>query len=89
MKHCKAIEQQLSIQLTPDCGPVSCYQKNRPFVLYIKPHKGDNDIWYFDTEVYQIEGLGRFYLGIANHIKILECSELEQYVSTFVKENLK
>ena len=52
------------------------------------PHKGDNSIWYFDTEVYQMEGIGRFYLGLANHIKILQAPELEQYVATFVKENL-
>ena len=55
----------------------------------IKPHKGDNNIWYFDTEVYQMEGIGRFYLGLANHIRILQAPELEQYVATFVKENLK
>ena len=27
--------------------------------------------------------------GLANHIKILQASELEQYVATFVKENLQ
>jgi len=54
----------------------------------IKPHKGDNNIWYFDTEVYQMEGIGRFYLGLANHIKILQAPELKQYVATFVKEFL-
>jgi len=36
-----------------------------------------------------MEGIGRFYLGLANHIKILQAPELEQYVATFVKENLK
>ena len=35
-----------------------------------------------------MEGIGRFYLGLANHIKILNAHELEQYVATFVKENL-
>jgi hypothetical protein len=55
----------------------------------IKPHKGDNNIWYFDTEVYQMEGIGRFYLGLANHIKILQAPELEKYVATFVKENFQ
>ena len=55
----------------------------------IKPHKGDNNIWYFDTEVYQMEGIGRFYLGLANHIKILQAPELEKYVAAFVKENLQ
>jgi len=28
-------------------------------------------------------------MGLANHIKILQAPELEQYVATFVKENLK
>ena len=55
----------------------------------IKPHKGDNNIWYFDTEVYQMEGIGRFYLGLANHIKILQAPDLEKYVATFVKDILK
>ena len=58
-------------------------------VAILMPHKGDNNIWYFDTEVYQMEGIGRFYLGLANHIKILQAPELEQYVAAFVKENLK
>ncbi len=55
----------------------------------IKPHKGDNNIWYFDTEVYQMEGIGRFYLGLANHIKILQAPELEKFVFTFIEDNLR
>ena len=35
-----------------------------------------------------MEGIGRFYLGLANHIKILQAPELENYVATFVNENL-
>ena len=49
----------------------------------VKPHKGDDNIWYFDTEVYQLEGVGRFYMGLANHIKILDAPELKQYVKDF------
>ena len=56
---------------------------------FIKPHKGDDNIWYFDTDVYQIEGVARFYIGLANHIKILNAPELEQYVNTFTKNFLK
>ena len=55
---------------------------------YVKPHKEDDNIWYFDTEVYQQEGVGRFYMGLANHIKILEAPELATYVSDFCKEYL-
>ena len=46
--------------------------------------------WHeLDTDAYEMAGLGRFYLGQANHIKILHGLELEQYVAAFVKENLK
>jgi hypothetical protein len=36
-----------------------------------------------------VEGFGRFYLGLANHIKILNAPELEQFVSTFANDNLQ
>ena len=56
---------------------------------FIKPHKGDDNIWYFDTDVYKIEGVARFYIGLANHIKILNAPELEKFVASFVKDNLQ
>ena len=28
-------------------------------------------------------------MGLANHIKVLQAPELEQYVATFVKDNLQ
>ena len=56
---------------------------------FIKPHKGDDNIWYFDTNIYQVEGLARFYIGLANHIKILKAPELEKFIASFVKENLQ
>ena len=56
---------------------------------FIKPLKGDDNIWYFDTDVYQIEGLARFYIGLANHIKILNAPELEKFIASFVKDNLQ
>ena len=36
-----------------------------------------------------MEGIGRFYLGLANHIKILQAPELEKFIASFVKDNLK
>lgn len=49
---------------------------------------GDSNQWILDTDVYQIEGIARFYIGLANHIRILECPELIDYVKQFVNENL-
>ena len=54
----------------------------------IKPHKGDENIWYFDCDVYAIEGIGRFYMGLANHIKILKAPELTAFVKTYVSNYL-
>ena len=55
---------------------------------YITPHKGDANIWYFDTNVNKLEGVGRFYIGLANRIKILDAPELEAYIKEFTKTYL-
>lgn len=52
----------------------------------ITPCKGDDNIWYLSTTVYALQGIGRFYIGLANHIKILHGPELQSYVKEF-KEN--
>ena len=32
----------------------------------------DDNIWMLDTQVYRMEGLGRFYMGLAGEIQIIE-----------------
>ncbi len=55
---------------------------------YLKVHKGDENIWYFDTDVCRLEGIGRFYIGLANHITILEGEPLKQYAAEYAKNYL-
>ena len=55
---------------------------------YLKGHKGDENIWYFDTDVCRLEGIGRFYIGLANHITILEGDPLKQYAAEYAKKYL-
>lgn len=55
---------------------------------YITGQKGDENIWFFTTNVCHIEGVGRFYMGLANHIHILEGEELKKYVAEFSKKYL-
>ena len=55
---------------------------------YISPNKSDENIWYFNAPVYQMAGIGRFYMGLANRIKILNAPELEQYVKDYCKKYL-
>ena len=44
--------------------------------------------WIFETDVCKLEGVGRFVIGLADHIKILEGQELFQYIYNFTKDNL-
>ena len=41
--------------------------------------------WILDTDVYRIEGIGRFYIGLAEHIKILDAPELKAYAQEYRK----
>ena len=47
--------------------------------------KKDPSVWYYTTNVYSIYGIGRFYVGLANHITILDCPELKAYVEDYKK----
>ena len=55
---------------------------------FITAHKGDNNIWYFTTDVCRMEGIGRFYIGLANHIRILEGDELKKYAKEYAEKYL-
>ena len=54
----------------------------------IAPCKGNENVWYLTTTVFAIEGIARFYLGLAHHIKILEAPELKAYVDDFKEKYL-
>lgn len=54
----------------------------------LQQHKGDENIWYYDAKVYRVEPIARFYLGLANRIKILDSPELTAFVKKFVADNL-
>lgn len=54
----------------------------------ISPCKGDGNVWYLSTTVYALQGIGRFYIGLANHIKILDAPELQEYVNDFKEKFL-
>ena len=54
----------------------------------IFPCKGDENMWYLSTMVYALQGIGRFYIGLANHIKIIDSPELQDYVKDFKEKYL-
>lgn len=52
---------------------------------FISKHKGDDNIWYFDTKVYALEGIGRFCIGLSDHIEIVNSPELKKYLADFTQ----
>ena len=56
---------------------------------HVVADKKDNDAWYYEADIYKIEGIGRFYIGLANHIEILEGKELKAYAQEYAEKYLK
>lgn len=48
----------------------------------------DADRWILETEVYRMEGLGRFYLGLAAEIEIIDAPGLKEYAAAYCKDNI-
>lgn len=46
----------------------------------------DPNMFYLDTHVYSMSGIGRFYIGLAEHIKIIEGPELKQWVKDYISK---
>jgi hypothetical protein len=45
--------------------------------------------WIFEADVCKLEGAGRFVIGLADQIKILEGDELKGYITNFTNQFLK
>ena len=44
----------------------------------------DEEHWQLDTEIYRLEGVGRFVIGIANDITIVEGDALRKYMKEYL-----
>ena len=44
----------------------------------------DEEHWLLDTEIYRLEGVGRFVIGIANDITIIEGDSLRDYLKEYL-----
>jgi hypothetical protein len=71
--------QVAGIQAVPYTGGV---------VVNFVSKKGDENVWYFNTDICRIEGIGRFYIGLAGHIQILEGDELKKYATEYARKYL-
>lgn len=49
---------------------------------------GDENVYIYSTKVYSLQYIGRFYIGLADHIKILDAPELKDFVKDFKEKYL-
>lgn len=49
----------------------------------------EGDRWILETLVSGMEGVGRFVIGLAHEIKVIDSPALENYINNFVKEYLQ
>ena len=47
-----------------------------------------NGNWLFTTDVYNLAGVARFYIGLANSIQIVNAPELQAYIKEYVRQYL-
>ena len=46
----------------------------------------DGSHWLYEADVYKLEGVGRFVMGLYEHITILEGKELREYINTLAEK---
>jgi predicted DNA-binding transcriptional regulator YafY len=59
------------------------------YPLAEKDLRKEGDRWILDTMVSGMEGVGRFVIGLAHEIRILESDELKEYIRKFAERYLK
>ena len=50
--------------------------------------RAEGDRWILDTEVCGLAGVGRFVIGLADDIKVIDSPELSDYIKDFTAKNL-
>ena len=45
--------------------------------------------WVLETMVSGMEGVGRFVMGLATEVKIIDSPELQNYIREFIEKHLK
>jgi hypothetical protein len=59
------------------------------FPLAEKDLKLIDNRWVLDTMVSGMEGVGRFVIGLASEVKIIDSPELTKYIKLYVENYLK
>ena len=51
-------------------------------------HK-ENDKWIYEGRVGHMEGVGRFCIGLAKDVKVVDSPELQKYITGYINDYLK
>lgn len=81
-----------SYEQTPVKLELSMMAKNlliEEYPLAEQDIRKDGDKWILETMVSGMEGVGRFVIGLAHEIKIIDSPELEKYIRNFVSNYLQ
>ena len=49
----------------------------------------DNSHWMLETDVANLQGIGRFVIGLLDDIEIIESTELKEYITSYINKYLK
>jgi hypothetical protein len=49
----------------------------------------DNDHWMLDTVVANLQGVGRFVVGLMDDIEIIDSAELKEFLVNYIKQYFK
>lgn len=58
------------------------------YPLSLKDITYSDGSWYLNTIVKDLVGVGRFYLGLSDQIRIIDSPELQAYIGLFLRNNL-
>lgn len=47
------------------------------------------DKWFYEGKAGQMEGVGRFCIGLAGDVKVVDSPELQEYIADYIKKNFK
>lgn len=81
-----------SFEQTPVRLELSLRAKNlliEEYPIAEKDLKNEKGRWILETKVSGMEGVGRFVIGLADEIKILDSPALQEYICSYYEKNLK
>lgn len=81
-------EEQLPVRLRLDRMATNLL-KEEIIVRDGELEQEDEEHWLYTTQVCRFEGIGRFIMGLLNHVEILENAELKKYIKACIKSGLK